>query len=213
MKKVLILIWWLVVIVLAGNLVYIAAQYFSFNEQHHFLKIKEIYIGNPIWKFAFYTHLTFGITAVLAGLPLFFEKLISFKSKIHKNLGKIYVFSILFLTGPTGLYLAFTAEGGPFATIGFILMSGLWMFITYKAFAKIAIEKNVESHYKWMIRSYCFTLSGITLRIMTPLCNNVLEIDPQTTYLITAFLPWMINLICGEIIVYFSSNSFIKKVS
>lgn len=212
MKKALKIVWFALVILLASNLVFIAAQYFTFDKQHNFLKIKEVYIGNPIWKFSFYTHLTFGITAVITGLPLFFDKLIKFKSKIHKNLGKIYVFSILFLTGPTGLYLALTAEGGPRASIGFIIMSSLWMLITYRAFSKISLDRDVEGHYKWMIRSYCFTLSGITLRIMTPFCNNVLELDPETTYLITAYLPWIINLILGEIIVHLSMNTFKSKL-
>ena len=202
-------IWWILVIGLAFNLVWIALQYFSFKEDYNFLKIKEVYIGNPVWKASFYIHLTFGITAVLSGLPLFFERLISFKSKVHKNLGKIYVFSILFLTGPTGLYLAFTAEGGPLATIGFLFMSSIWMYLTYKAFIKIAVDKNVESHYKWMIRSFCFTLSGITLRIMTPLCNDFFQLDPKLTYLLTAYLPWMINLVIGEILVYYSKNPLI----
>lgn len=146
----------------------------------------------------------FGLVAVLSGIVLFFNKVIPFTSKWHKNLGKTYVLSILFFTGPTGLYLSFQAEGGWVASIGFILMSTFWMLLTYKAFVEIAIKKNVNSHYKWMIRSYCFTLSGVTLRLMTPFGTNFLELDPYVNFQMVAFAPWMINLAIGELIILFN---------
>lgn len=158
-------------------------------------------ISNKIWLTAFYIHLAFGIVAVVSGIVLFFNKIVPFKSKWHKWLGKMYVIAILFFTGPTGFYLSFQAEGGAVATVGFLFMSFFWMYLTYRAFVEIAVKKNIHGHYKWMIRSYCFTLSGVTLRLLTPFGTNVLDLDPYLNFQLVAFLPWMINLVIGEIII------------
>lgn len=211
MKKIGFYILWAVVAVLAINLVLIAGSYMSFDPNHKFLNLKQHLIGNPIYKGNFYVHLAFGIIAVITGFVLFFDKLIHFSSKRHNQVGKLYIISILLLTGPTGLYLSFFAEGGAFASIGFILMSSLWMLITYVAFNKI-IKGDIQGHYKWMIRSYCFTLSGITLRLMTPLCVNGFGMDPETTFVVTAYLPWIFNILLGEIIIYFNQHQ-IKNIN
>ena len=164
-------------------------------------------LSNPIWLAAFYVHLAFGIVSVLSGLPLFFQKLIPFSSGLHKKVGKIYVLAILFLTGPTGFYLSFQAEGGWVATIGFLLMSMIWMFFTYKAFWWIAVQKNIAKHYKWMIRSYCFTLSGVTLRVFTPIAMHYIDMDAALTLKVAAFLPWIINIVIGELIIFVNRHS------
>lgn len=198
---------YLLVVFFALALVTVAVQYFSFDQQHHFLQMKGRMLHNPIWLTAFYVHLAFGVVAVLSGLPLFFNRLIAFRSKLHKNLGKLYVISILFLTGPTGFYLSFQAEGGWIATIGFLIMSFLWMLITYIAFKKIVVDKDIVGHNKWMIRSYCFTLSGVTLRIFTPLAMYYWEWNEMTVLHLAAFLPWIINLMIGECILIINQKN------
>lgn len=211
MKKGVKYLLWAIVGALALNLVLIAASYMTFDPNHKFLNLKQHLIGNPIYKGSFYVHLAFGIVAVITGFALFFDKIIRFRSKLHKQFGKLYIISILLLTGPTGLYLSFFAEGGWPASIGFLLMSGIWMLLTYIAFSKI-LKGDIQGHYKWVIRSYCFTLSGITLRLMTPLFIYWFGMDTETTFVLTAYLPWIFNLLLGEVIIYFNQNQ-IKNVT
>ena len=118
-------------------------------------------------------------------------------------MGKLYVISILLVSGPTGLYLAFFAEGGSFATLGFILMALIWMGCTYMAFHTI-VNGEVVRHKNWMIRSYCMTMSGVTLRIFTPIGSEYL--DYETNFIVSAYLPWVINLIIGEILVFINKS-------
>ena len=103
---------WLIVIYFALYLASIALSYFNFDLQYGFLKAKQHMLSNQLWVVFFFVHLFFGALATLCGWPLFFSKLIAFRSKTHQRLGQLYVYSILFFTGPTGLYLAFFAEGG-----------------------------------------------------------------------------------------------------
>jgi hypothetical protein len=205
--KALFYIGWFVAIFFAVCLAGIALSYFDFDLTRSFLGSKQTMVGNKIWLIAFYLHLLFGAIVTLIAIPLFFSKLIPFKAKLHKRLGKIYIGSILFVSGPTGLYLAFFAEGGQFATIGFILMSMAWMIPTYIAFQRI-IKGDIQGHYNWMIRSYAMTLSGVTLRLITPIASRKFDFDYETTFIIGAYIPWIFNLVVGEILVILNKKRF-----
>jgi len=209
MKQVLFYGLWLVVLFLALKLTSIALMYFNFDMDYHFLKSKQELLGNPLWLSFFYVHLLFGVVATLSGPPLFFGRLIRYRSVLHRQLGRLYIFSILLFTAPTGLYLAFSAEGGPWASIGFILMSIAWMLPTYLAFYKI-INKDIKGHYRWVIRSYCMTLSGVTLRIFTPIGSEFVGFEEKTNFIISAYV-WTINIIVGELVLY-SNRSQIKNI-
>lgn len=202
MRKAIFYICWAIVIYFALYLAGIALAYFSFDMDYHFLKSKQDMLDNTIWLVFFYVHLFFGVTATLSGFPLFFKRLIHYRSYWHKQIGKLYIFSILFFTGPTGLYLAFSAEGGPWASIGFIGMSIAWMLPTYLAYYHI-INKRLKAHYKWVVRSYCMTLSGVTLRIFTPIGSHFVGFEEETNFIISAYV-WIFNMLLGELILFFN---------
>ena len=52
------------------------------------------------------------------------------------------------------------------------------------------------------------TLSGVSLRLFTPLGSGYFEFDYETNFILSAYIPWIFNLILGEIIVYFNKNRF-----
>ena len=200
MKKLIGYILWGIVVLLAINLIAIAVPYFSFKKDYDFLLVKQDMLHNLTWVIAFYVHLLGGIISVFTGLILYFTKWIKPSSKLHKIIGKIYFISILFFAGPTGLYLGFYSEAGYVASIGFIGMSLAWMIPTFMMVYTIT-KGNIEGHYKWSIRSYAITLAGVTLRIMTPLGIHFLQWDYDTTFTITAYLPWMINWGIAEVVI------------
>ncbi|MBT4775788.1 MAG: DUF2306 domain-containing protein [Crocinitomicaceae bacterium] len=200
MNKLITYTGWLIVVFFASCLIIIALSYFSFNLNFHFLRSKQDLLSNTIWLASFYLHLLFGVVAILSGIPLFFNRLIPFKSNLHQILGRVYILSILLITGPTGFYLSFFAEGGIYATIGFLCMTMAWMVPTYLAFV-FAVKKKIEAHYLWMIRSLALTLSGVTLRLLTPFGSHILELDEDSNFILTAYLSWMINWGIAEIII------------
>lgn len=200
MRQVLFYALWLVVVYFALRLVGIALAYFSFEQDYHFLLAKQHLLGNWTWLAFFYVHLFFGAVATLCGLPLFFSRLIAFRSSTHRLIGKIYILSILFFTAPTGLYLSFYAEGGLWATVGFLLMSLAWLTPTYIAYQKI-VAGDVAAHYRWVIRSYCMTLSGVTLRLFTPIGSWYFGFDQTTNFVLSSFV-WIINVCIGEVILF-----------
>ena len=53
-----------------------------------------------------------------------------------------------------------------------------------------------------MFRSYALTLSAITLRCYTYLIDlTTLPISPRDTYILTAWLSWVLNLILAEVLI------------
>lgn len=196
---------WFVVSVFVLCFTGIALSYFSFDLQHHFLQAKQEFISDAVWLTAFYMHLFFGTLAILTGLLLFMPKIIAYRSGLHRKLGRLYILSILVFSAPTGLYLAFFAEGGPWGTLGYILMTTVWALPTYIAFVKI-IRGDVAGHYNWMIRSYCIGLSGITLRLLTPVGSHYMGFDYETNFILSAYVPWILHVFLAEALVYMNRN-------
>ena len=200
MKNIIRYFLWLVVVAGGLLLVSIALPYFSFETDYDFLLAKQDMLQNTLWRIAFYVHLASGTISILIGLLLFMPRLVMPSSNLHKSLGKIYVVAILYFGAPTGLYLGFYAEAGMWASIGFVGMSLAWAIPTLLAVETIR-KGEVEEHYKWMVRSLSLTLAGVTLRLMTPIGIHLLEWDYNTNFIVTAYIPWMLNWGIAELVI------------
>lgn len=177
----------------------ITFMYWNFRPDVNFLLTKQDLVDHPIWRPAFYVHIFGGMLAIVLG-PLNFIKYIRRKNlNLHRVLGKTYVASILFIAAPTGLYMAFYANGGFSASIGFILMSILWFYTTFMAVNTIR-KKQIAEHVKWMVRSYAMTFAAVTLRLWVPFLSLAVEMDHLKVIIITAWISWIFNLMAAELI-------------
>jgi uncharacterized membrane protein len=157
---------WLLMAMLAMILFVITASYLSFKPDVNFLLVKQDIVNDPIWRPTFYIHVISGMLVILVG-PFQFLK--SFRTKFlnwHKLGGKIYAYSILLLAAPTGLIMAFYAEGGLWSTVAFSIMSILWFVTTLMAVIKIK-QRKIEEHKMWMMRSYALSFAAVTLRLLS----------------------------------------------
>jgi hypothetical protein len=198
-------IFWGVVTFLAIYLSISTFEYLSFRTDINFLLQKKAFIKDIWWMSAFYMHVM-GSLVCLGIAPFLF--LPTFRKNyldLHKQLGKAYIFCVLCVGAPSGLYMAFFANGGRLAQIGFTLLSILWIFITYTAYQKI-IEKNIIAHKIWMIRSFALTFSAVMLRIWVPLLSYYYEMPHGTTIWVTAWLSWIPNILVAELIIRFQSK-------
>jgi hypothetical protein len=110
------------VLVIAFGLVMISQTipYLSFDFAINFLGTKSDAVLHQ-WDFNlfFYTHICSSLLVLLAGISQFLPKIAISKPGIHRSLGKIYLFLILFVAAPSGLGLSFYANGGLPAKVGF----------------------------------------------------------------------------------------------
>ncbi|MFI5140816.1 MAG: DUF2306 domain-containing protein [Bacteroidia bacterium] len=170
-----------------------------------FLLTKQSIIHIKHWRCAFYAHILSSIFVLLAGVVQFWNYfLIRFK-KWHRRIGKLYVFVVLFVSGPGGLVMSFYANGDLTAKISFVLLSVLWILFTALAFM-YALKRDFVLHRNFMMRSYALTLSAVTLRGYAFLLPYFSHLEAKQEYALLAWSSWTINLIIAEILIYFKQK-------
>lgn len=202
---------WLLMAIMAVYLAAITFVYYSFRSDIYFLLEKQDIVNDPLWRTAFYLHITGGILCLSTGIFQFSEKLRKKKIQLHRLLGKIYMVGVLLLGAPAGLYMAFWAEGGWFARIGFSTLSILWFLSTWKGL-KAIMKRKIQQHLIWMKRSYALTFAAVTLRLWVPILGLVFRLSQEQILWLTPWLSWMLNLIIVEIIIVMSSSKKTYKV-
>jgi uncharacterized membrane protein len=193
-------IWWPVFIFFAIFVGIYPLAYVFFDMQYGFLATKSAeLLRNKVWQWAFYQHIFFGGVALLLGWSQFSKRLRNKYLQLHRNLGRIYVATVL-LSGFSGLFIAFYATGGIIASAGFIGLALSWITTTAMAFLAVR-KRRIDDHQHWMIRSYALCFAAVTLRIWLPLFQFGFAMDFILAYRIIAWLCWVPNLAVAEIII------------
>lgn len=178
----------------------ITLEYIPFNPNVSFLMIKQTEVEHrPEYLYFFYTHVYTSIFVLFFGFLAILKKDFGIKNS-HKNLGKLYIFLILVLAAPSGIYMGIFANGGISSKISFVILGCLWWFSTYKAY-QLARQKNFSQHKQWMWRSFALTLSAITLRMWKVIIVYLFHPNPMDVYQIIAWLGWVPNLLLIEYLI------------
>jgi hypothetical protein len=115
-------------------------------------------------------------------------------------MGRLYVFDVLFVTGPAGFIMALYANGGLPSRIAFVILASLWIFTTAMAYRQV-VRRKFASHREWMIRSYALTLSAISLRAWKLSLVLLFHPHPMDVYRLAAWLGWAPNLLLAELLI------------
>jgi uncharacterized membrane protein len=181
--------------------------YFSFATDIGFLLAKPDFIHNVVWMTAFYLHVGGCIFCLIIGPFQFVGYLRRRYRYWHRQLGKVYIFSIVGVGGPSGLYMAWYANGGFWAQAGFSILAVLWILSTYWAYQK-ARQGDFGAHQRWMVRSYALTFSAVTLRTWVPILSLYFQIDHEVAVIATAWINWIPNVLIAEILFKFFPKNF-----
>ncbi|WBV59520.1 DUF2306 domain-containing protein [Chryseobacterium camelliae] len=172
--------------------------YVLVEHKHTFLssKLPEV-LQNVVWRISFFTHIIFGGLSLFIGWRQFGNTFRTRHIRLHKIIGKIYVWSVM-ISSISGIYIGFYANGGVISALGFICLGLIWLLTT--VIAVLYIKKgNIHKHRDFMTYSYACTFAAVTLRIWYPLLKTITE-DPLNSYLIVAWLCWGPNLIVAYFI-------------
>ena len=167
----------------------------------------------------FLFHVAGGIIALVIGTWNILERPRNLWLKLHRWLGRIYIVAVL-AGGLSGFALAFTAQGGLTARIGFGMLAVLWLTTAVFAYhrirpinfpwkrnlrqiqnpkSEIQNGRDIESHRRWMIRNYSLTFAAVTLRLWLPALGAA-GYSFTDAYAAVAWLAWVPNLLVAEII-------------
>lgn len=175
----------------------ITLEYWPIRSDAAFLQIKQQYLGIRHWEIAFWIHVFTSMPALLAGFTQFAPRLLLSFPKVHRLMGRVYVFTVCFVTGPASLVMAFYANGGITSRIAFVILAVLWLFTTAMGW-RLAVQRDWRKHREWMIRSYALTLSAITLRVWKYLIVFAFEPPPMDVYRLVAWLGFVPNVLFAE---------------
>jgi uncharacterized membrane protein len=174
-------------------------QYYDFTDHSVFLDLKQVAIKTGWYLPAFYCHIIGSSVILLVGFVQFSKKIYS-NRPIHKVLGKIYVFGVLFVAAPGAYIMTAFINRGKWVALSFLLQNTLWVITTLAAWILIK-NKNVDQHVKMMRRSYALAFGAVTLRLY--ICMFTVfgsGVGFNNNYIIISFLSWVPNILFVEII-------------
>jgi len=135
-----------------------------------------IHPNDPIWqhyhpfRWWLLPHALAGSCALLLGPMQFSDRLRQRFLKLHRVIGRIYVFGA-FVVAPLGTYIQYFEErmGGPRSfSIAAGVDAALLMITTGIAFAFIRAGK-IQQHRQWMTRSFAVALVFLEVRVISGL--------------------------------------------
>ena len=141
-------------------------------------------------------HIVGGLTALVVGPLQFVKRIRERVPAFHRATGRIYAAACA-IGAPAGFMLAIGTVAGPIAAVGFAIPAVLWPVFTF-AGVRAAIDRRLDDHREWMLRSYAICANAITLRLMLP-APGVLGFEVRPAYRLIAWLGWIVNLALVEL--------------
>jgi hypothetical protein len=205
------LLFWVPVIFFSLLLVYNTLPYFSFRTDFIFIQERIKLFVQPVWKWSFYIHIFAGMFCITAALTQFSTAIIKKRRALHIYIGKIYVFVVLVLGAPTGLYMSFFAKGGYWEKACFVFMALFWFIYTYKGLEVIR-KKNILAHSIWMKRSYAMAMTAVTFRIYHILFYYA-GLGHYDNYSVSLWISVIGNLAVAEFMIYNTNKDYLKTLN
>ena len=171
-------------------------SYFPANFESDFLRGRELYFSGS-YQWAFYVHIAAGPLALFLGMILISERFRLRFPKWHRRLGRIQVVNILFLLVPSGLWMAYRAEAGSVAGLGFATLAAVTGTSVVLGW-RTAVQRRFAEHRRWMCRCFLLLCSTVVLRLIAGLASvtgvQAAWIDP-----LTAWASWLAPLLAFEL--------------
>lgn len=153
----------------------------------------------PVWINVMHVHVAFACIAMATGLLNFSNRVFEKSRKLHRINGYAYLVSVLLVVITSG-YMAPYATGGKISSMGFNALNLIWLFITIMALVQIK-KKRIIRHRNWMIRSYAFCFTNMTIHLITSLFYQGFGLIYATSYTIGVYGSIVLLLIIPNIII------------
>jgi Predicted membrane protein (DUF2306) len=116
------------------------------------------------WQFPLLmAHILTGSVALALG-PLQLVRAIRRRPRIHRYVGRGYLFAGVFPASVAGIGVAMLTTAGPVAAAGFAVGDVLW-FTTALLGYRAARAHRYRDHERWMLRSLALTFAAVTFRV------------------------------------------------
>jgi hypothetical protein len=203
------MLFWVPVAFFSLLLIYNTVPYFSFEENFSFIEERALLFKSNFYYTCFYIHIAAGALCIGTALIQFSRYILKKSKAIHRFSGKIYVFVVLFLGAPTGLYMSFFAKGSFWERALFMFMAGWWFVTTLYGFTTIH-KRNVIAHKIWMMRSYSMAMTAVTFRVYH-IIFFMLGWGHLENYELSLWISVIGNMLFAEWVIYRQSKNYLKS--
>ena len=156
---------WLILVGFSILILLNSLPYARMGMHHPFLQERLDLAANWAWRGCLYLHITAGVACLFSTFLQFCRPVLRRLPSLHRYLGFLYSYALLYIVGPTGLFLALMAKGGMWAKSGFMVTALLAMVFTRWGLEAMR-QKILRDHIIWMIRSFALITSAITFRVI-----------------------------------------------
>lgn len=171
------------------------SDYFPANFRSDFLLGRDTYFYGA-YQWAFYAHIITGPFVLVSGLALLSDSLRRRYPVLHRRLGRIHIFCVLFLVAPSGLWMARYTETGTIAAMDFGTLAIATAWCAAQGW-QLAVQRRFEEHGHWMQRCFALLCSAVVLRVIGGL-SDVFTVD--WTYPFAAWASWLFPLTIIELL-------------
>jgi hypothetical protein len=203
------MLFWIPVTIFSLLLVYNTLPYFSFSKDFSFIEERSLLFRGSFYSTCFYIHIFAGAVCISTALIQFSRYILKKSKAIHRWSGKLYVFVVLFLGAPTGLYMSFFAKGSIWERLLFLFMAGTWFITTLYGLSTIR-KKNVVAHQVWMMRSYAMAMTAVTFRIYH-IIFFMLDWGHLENYELSLWISVFGNMLFAEWVIYRKSKNYLQS--
>lgn len=203
------MLFWVPVAGFSLLLIYNTVPYFSFSKDFAFIEERSVLFQNNLYNSFFYIHIAAGAICIGTALIQFSRYILKKTKAIHRWSGRLYVFVVLFLGAPTGLYMSFFAKGSFWERALFMFMAIFWFITTLYGLTTIR-KKNVLAHKIWMMRSYAMAMTAVTFRVYH-IAFYLLGWDHLENYELSLWISVIGNMLIAEWIIYRKSRGYLKS--
>lgn len=205
-KAFVFLFFWLPIFLFSLLIIRNTIPYFSFSNHFTFIQERAVLFLQPFYKVSFYLHIFAGMFCIGTALLQFSSFVLKQRKAIHIWSGRIYVFVVLLIGAPTGLYMSFFAKGSMAERLLFMFMALSWFFFTAKGLSSV-LQRQIVAHKFWMIRSYAMALTAVTFRVYY-IILYVLGFHLTINYEISLWLSVLGNTLFAEIVILKSAGNY-----
>lgn len=175
-----------------------SATYLELGKEHPFF-LEKLPLARPkLWLGALYVHVPSALFALPACLLLLSRGLRKRLPRFHRWLGRVTGALVLLAVVPSGLYLAFFAQGGLVTTLGFWL-TGVIAFVAMARSIERARARDFKAHRRYSAHVAAQLSVAVFSRLMLISAEH-LELYNTWVYVAALWLPVIACAVVAELL-------------